>query len=225
MSKVKVMLWIVLVLSSCAQAQIAKCIVLDEWALVGTNTIRKGTVGEISQWRNGVIYIAMVIGSTTAHTQGTVFHIQTSPVDSGNDAWFDQASYTMGQGITATRTLLDITPNAGSRTIRINLTEVDNWGRFNDDGIRPIFILGSVTVANSEILTLQSHTVGAASSVTIVDGLLNTPAASSTIWDWAGTYIYELPERTNRVRVLADNTYDPDGAIIYTYTALYGVRP
>lgn len=226
MKNVKMCLLIIVVLASCLQAQSRPwSVVLDDWALLGTNTIREGTVQSISTWQSTTLYISMAVASTTAHTDGTVFHIQISPRDSGDETWMEQASYTMGKGITGSSTILDTTPNAGSTTILINNTTTATMGRLDDDGMRYIFMLDSSTVANSEICLLSAHTTGAATSVTILDGLTNTPGASSTIWDWAETYIYELPKQANRVRVIADNTYDPDGSIIYTYCAIFGQRP
>jgi hypothetical protein len=222
----KLIVLIMMLISSVAQSQIIpQLVVVDDWALVGTNTVREGTAQSVSTWQNTTVCISMAVGSTTAHTNGTVFHIQTSPVDTGDEMWMEQASYTMGAGITGTPTILNTTPNSGSTTILVPLLGIGTWGRFDDNGIQYIFMQGSPTVANSELCTLVSHTTGAASSVTILDGLTNTPGASSTVWDWADTYIYELPKQTNRVRVLHDNTYDPDGSTVYTYVALYGIKP
>ena len=162
----------------------------------------------------------MAVASTTVHTDGTVFHIQISPRDSGDETWMEQASYTMGKGITGSSTTMSAIPNAASLTIT---TSGSNTGRFDDDGIRTIFVLGSPTVANSELCTLVSHVAN--TSITILDALTNTPGTSTVFWDWAETYIYELPKQANRVRVLVDNTYDPDGSPIYTYCAIFGQRP
>ena len=222
--KLKTLL-IVLAFATCLQAQFRpRLTVLDEWAVTATNTVREGTIADVGQWQSTVLYIAMAVGNTTAHTDGTIVHIQTSPLDSGDDAWFEQASYTMGKGITGSSTTLDITPNAGSSTILIN-SATNQIGRLDDDGVRYVFVEDSTTVANSGIYTLVSHTTGAATSVTLLDGLAYAPGSSSTIWDWAETYVYTLATQTNRVRVVYDNTYDPDGAIIYTYSAIFGISP
>ena len=221
-----VKLLLILIFASGLQAQNrSRSVILDDWALIAQNAVREGTVQNITTWQSTTLYIAMAVANTTAHTDGTLFHIQISPVDSGDDTWLTLASNTMGIGITGSSTILDTTPNAASTTIRINIDSADKFGRFDDDGIRHIFLLGSPTVANSEICTLTAHAIGAASSVTILDPLTNTIGASSTFWDFAETYVYELPRQANRVRVVHDNTYDPDGAIVYTYTAIFGQRP
>jgi hypothetical protein len=226
MKNLKVILLCVFLLASLAQAQYRpQLTILDDWELIAQNDVREGTIQDIGLWESATLYISIAVASnTTEHTEGTVFHIQTSPLDSTDEMWLEQASYTMGVAITGSNTVLDVTPNSGSTTILINNSATNTLGRFNDDGTRFIFLQGS-TVTNSEICTLVSHSTGAATSVTILDGLTNTPGASSTLWDWADTQVHELPKHTNRVRVVHDNSYDSDGAPVYTYVAIFGIRP
>ncbi|KKK93293.1 hypothetical protein LCGC14_2694330 [marine sediment metagenome] len=220
--KLKIVCLLVALLCIPCYGQIAKSVVLDDWELIAQNAVRKGAEQNITTWQSTTLHIACGVTAATAHT-GTKVSVQVSGVDSGDDAWYTLTEF-IGPTGTATPTTLTTIPNAGSSTILVPLLGIGTWGRFDDDGIRPIFVLGSPTVANSEIHTLVSHTVGAASSVTILDGLANLPGTSTVIWDLAETYIVELPKHNNRVRVVYDNTNDSDGSTVYMRTSIYGVR-
>jgi len=221
----KAMLLIILLLSAQLQAS-PKTTVLDDWQRIASNTVIEGATISIAEWDNAEIYIACIQATSTTHT-GTVFNVQISPSESGDETWFTHGSWTAFQSQTVgSLTLVSsatITTVAGSSTLIVNTGSLPwPWGKFDDDGVRTIFLLGSPTVANSELCTLVSHSAGAATSVTILDGLMNTPGMSSTLWDTVETLVYSLPEHTNRVRVIHDNSYDSDGATIYTYTCIFG---
>ena len=195
--------------------------VLDDWALIAQNAVREGATHEISNWQSTTVHISCAIGSLTPHT-GTKIIVQISPVDSGDEAWLNHLEF-LGPVGTATTAVMTVVPNTASKTILAHYASTA--GLFDDDGVRTIFLLGSPTVANSELCTLVSHVSGAASSVTVIDALANTPGASSTWYDIAETYIIEIPEHNNRLRIIYDNTYDSNGSSAYTYCTLYGVKP
>lgn len=218
MKNLKTIILITLLFVTSVQAQWRPRLeILDDWALVATNTVREGTTQDIGLWQSATLYISHAMGTDTSHT-GTGIVIQTSPADSGDDTWFTQGSFTLGVG-TASSTVLDVTPNAGSTTVLVNYTTT----LMEADVVKSIFLLGSPTVTDSELLTLVSHS--ADTSITVLDGLALAPGASSTVWDFAETVVYELPIQTNRVRVLYDTTNDPDGAWVYTYAAIFGISP
>lgn len=191
--------------------------VLDVWANIGTNTVREGTTQSINSWQTTTLYIAHAMGTKTAHG-GTDIYIQMSPLDTGDDTWFTQGSFTLGVG-TASSTILDVTPSVGSTTILLGTTTT----RMEADNLKYLLLLDSGTVSDSQLLNLVSHS--ADTSITILDGLTSAPSASSTVWDFAEAIVYTLPRWGNRVRVVYDNTSDPSGADVYTYSAIFGNRP
>ena len=192
--------------------------VLDEWASIAQTAVREGTTKSVLQNQSTTVFIAAALNAGTAHT-GTEIYLQTSPVSSGDEFWFTQASMTCLVG-TGSSTTMGFPVLAASKTIAVSTLP----GSFIADGVRTIFLHGTATVANSELCTLVSHTSSAASSVTVLDALANTPAASSTFYNITGVYVIELPQPTNRIRVVYDNTYDSGGATCWTYCAILGKR-
>lgn len=221
MKNLRTKLLLALILCVPCYGQRISSVVLDDWALIAQNAVREGATQEIINWQSTTVYISCAIGSTTPHT-GTKIIVQISPVDSGDEAWHTYTEFTGTTG-TATTAVMTVVPNTASKTILANYTSTD--GLFDDDEVRTIFLLGSPTVADSELCTLVSHISGAASSVTVIDALANVPGASSTFYDIAETYIVEIPEYANRLRILYDNTHDSNGSSAYTYCTVYGVRP
>ena len=222
MKIVKMCLLIIVVLASSLHAQTRpQSVVLDDWALIAQNAVREGATQSISTWQSTTLYISCANGSTTTHT-GTKMIVQISPVDSGDEAWETHIEF-IGPTGTALEAVQVVVPNATATTILASYASTA--GLYDDDGVRAIFLLGSPTVTDSELCTLISHVSSSASSVTILDPLTNTPGASSTWYDIAETYIIEIPEYANRLRIIYDNTYDSNGSTAYTYCAVYGVRP
>lgn len=223
MKKLIMILLVIFVCASCLQAQRLPGGALDEWALIARNAVREGTTQNITNWQDTTLYISCAvtqtnIASATAHT-GTKMKVQISPLDSGDETWMTYLDFTGPTG-TASSTTMSGLPNAASLTITVSGSIT---GLFDDDETRTIFLLGSPTVANSELCTLVSHATN--TSITILDALTNTPGTNTIFWDIVETYVVELPKYANRVRILYDNTYDGDGSIVYTYSTIYGVKP
>lgn len=218
MKKLIMMLVVIFVCASCLQAQRLPGGQLDEWALIARNAVREGATQNIANWQDTTLYISCALATPTAHI-GTKIKVQISPLDSGDETWMTYEDF-LGPTGTASSTTMTGIPNAASLTITITGS---NTGLFDNDETRTIFLLGSPTIANSELCTLVSHATN--TSITILDALTNTPGTSTVFWDLAETYVVELPKYANRVRILYDNTYAKDGSLVYTYSTIYGVKP
>lgn len=212
-------LLLVMLMAGPLSAQRATSVVLDDWELIAQNAVREGATQNLTTWQNTTVHIALAVTSITAHT-GTKLAIQLSNVDNGDENWYTYTEF-IGPVGTASPTSMTVIPDADATSFTVNTPT----GRFDDDGIRQIFLLGSPTVVNSEICTLVSHVAGTSGSITVVDPLANTPGTGTTFWDLAETYVVELPKNNNRIRILYDNTYDSNGSIVYTYCTIYGIRP
>lgn len=220
MKNLRTKLVCLLVLAICVPcyAQRITTVVLDDWEAIAQNAAREGTTYDIKNFASTTVFVSLALNAGTAHT-GTKVFIQTSPMDSGDETWITQASLTTMVG-TGSSTVMGFPVNAASKTIAVDTLP----GSFILEGLRTIFLLGSPTVADSELCTLISHVSSAASSVTILDALTNTAGGSSTFYNLTSIAVVEIPQPTNRIRVLYDNTYDANGATCWSYSALFGKR-
>jgi hypothetical protein len=211
-------LLIALICIPCYGQPVWQTLPLDEWESVAQNAVREGTEQNINMWDNVTVYISCALNSGTAHT-GTEILVQVSPADSGDEMWITQASMTTMIG-TASSTVMSYPANAASLTFAVSTLP----GNFTADGVRTIFLLGSPTIANSELCTLVSHISGAASSVTVMDALTNTVGGSSTFYNITSLHVVEIPPQMNRLRIVYDNTFDSNGATCWTYSAITGKK-
>ncbi len=214
----KTKLLVLLLMCIPCYGQVKQTLPLDEWESVAQNAVREGTEQSIIEWQTVTAYIFCALNSGTAHT-GTEILVQVSPADSGDEFWITQASMTAMIG-TGSSTVMSYPVNAASLTIAVSTLP----GTFIADGVRTIFLVGSPTIADSELCTLVSHISGAASSVTVIDALTNTAGGSATFYNITSLHVVELPPQMNRVRILYDNTLDSNGATCWTYSAITGKK-
>lgn len=184
---------------------------VDEWAEVAQNAVREGTTVDVSGCYGAALNINIAISSTTAHT-GSRIIVQVSSNSSGDEDWHDLVPFLTSSGTANSEAITDNPLAAASTTIA-----VANTTGYDADGVIPIFIEDG-TVANSEICWLVSHVAN--TSITVQDGTTNEHAQNTLMYNIVDTYIVELPFDANRVRIIYDNTHDPDGATIHTYSRI-----
>ena len=183
---------------------------IDEWAEVAQNAVREGATTDVSGAYDVILHISVALTSETAHT-GSKIEVQISSNTSGDEDWTTLTSF-IGPTGTANSEVTSGTETAGSTVIEVASTV----GLYDDDETRFIFF-EHTTIANSEFALLVSHVTN--TSVTLQDGITNDQTAG-TMFDIARNYVVQLPFSVNRVRVIYDNTFDPDGATIHTLARL-----
>lgn len=190
--------------------------VVDEWAEVAQNTVRDGAVTDVSGCYAAILHIDCCISNTTAHT-GTEIIVLLSSNTSGDEDWTPIATF-VGPTGTAISVALANQEAAGQTELGVTnpvTNNMDNDGKFK--------FIEHATVANSEIVFQTANSGDAGDTITILDGLTNQQEVTSNIFDIdhatneaVGMYAVELPTAANRVKVVYDNTYDPDGATVHT---------
>lgn len=180
---------------------------VDEWAAVSQNSVREGSISDISGCYASALHIDIALSSTTAHT-GTKIEVQVSSNTSGDEDWTTLTHF-LGPTGTANNESLGGSEASGQTVLEVASTT----GLYDNDETRWIFILDD-TVADSEMCYLVSHSAN--TSVTVQDGITNAHDASDTLYDIAENYVIQIPIEYNRVRVMYDNTYDSDGSQVHT---------
>ena len=182
---------------------------VDEWAEVAQNAIREGATKDVSGCYEATLHLQYALSTETAHT-GSIIIIETSSNTSGDEDWTEHCRFEIFGNDTANAEPITNDPLAQGST---TATCASTTGVYDDDETHWIFIEDG-TVANSELIKLVSHV--ADTSVTWQDGTTNAHVQNTNMFDKADTKPITLPFSANRVRVIYDNTHDPDGSTIHT---------
>ncbi|MHA2067700.1 MAG: hypothetical protein ACXABY_25340 [Candidatus Thorarchaeota archaeon] len=189
---------------------------VDEWAEVAQNAVREGTIVDVSGCYSALLHIFCCLSTTTAHT-GTEIIVQVSSNTSGDEDWTTLAHF-VGPVGTAISAVLANQEAAGQTVLGLTNPVTNN---FDNDG--KLKFIEHTTVGNSEVVFQVSNQGDAGDTITILDGLTNQQETTSTVFDIdhatneaVGSYTVEIPFAANRVRVIYDNTYDPDGSTVHT---------
>ena len=195
---------------------------VDEWAEIAQNAIREGAVVDVSGVYSAMLHIFCCLSAAVAHT-GTEIIVQVSSNTSGDEDWTNLMRFIgpvgtahkvdLGGDEAAAQTVLTVTD-----PVTNNLDWEGKW----------LFLEHTGTVADCEIVYQIANSGDAGDTITILDGLENAQtAAASDFYDIdhatnsaVGMYVIELPMSANRVRVIYNNTFDPDGATVHTNTRI-----
>jgi len=190
---------------------------VDEWAEVSQNAVREGAEVDVSGIYAGALHIDVAISNTTAHT-GTEIIVLWSSNTTGDEHWTPLVRF-IGPTGTAISVALANQEVAGQTDLGVTdpvTNNMDNNGKFK--------FIEAVTVANSEIVFQTANSGDAGDTITIMDGLTNQQETTSNIFDIddataeaVGQYSIHIPIEANRVKVIYNNTYDPDGATVHTH--------
>lgn len=185
---------------------------VDEWANVAQNAVRAGTIVDVSGLDGAILHIDIALVAAVAHT-GTAIVVLISSNTSGDEDWTELTRFIGPTGTANTEPITNNPLSAAATTATVASTV----GLYDDDETRFIYIKDG-TIANSELIFLVSH-VGN-TSITWLKGTTNEHAQTTPLWDIAKTYAIEIPWATNRIMVVIDNTFDPDGAAVDTKTRI-----
>ncbi|MHC4984176.1 MAG: hypothetical protein ACYTF6_13540 [Planctomycetota bacterium] len=182
---------------------------VDAWAEVAQNAVREGAAMTISDSYVSHVYVDIALSNTTAHT-GTRILLQVSSESSTDEFWVDLVEMIAVVGTANTEAITN-NPAAAGTTV---FTVADTTG-YAADGALLIFI-EDATAANSELMLMVSHSAN--TSVTVQDGSTREHANTAVLSNVAESFIFTIPLGFLRARVIFDNTYDSDGATVFTRT-------
>lgn len=173
---------------------------ITDWTAVAQNAVGESGTLDCSGHCATLLCIQAALDTTTAHT-GTRFIVQVSSNTTGDEDWHDYTEFVGLIGTAATDLIEDNPLAAGSTSITLTghaLTTLAKW----------LFIEES-TLANSELIF---EVASATNAITILDGTTNAHIATTAIFNLAISQVVLIDASVNRVRVLVDSTYDPDGS-------------
>lgn len=187
---------------------------VDVWANVAQNAVREGSETNIDDWDVAWIHLSSAMTGETAHT-GTMFYIQVSATATGDNNW---TTYTNTLGPTGTANDVAVTADVTTSTMTVYCS--DTSGKFDDDGVRWIFLHNSTAVSESAMLLATAHAANA--YVTVLDAPEVQQVTHTRMFDCASSTSIQLPRSVVRIRVIHDNTYDSDGASVTTRCDITG---
>lgn len=181
--------------------------VITDWTAVAQDTIVHSGILDISGDLEAQLILQAFLDTETAHT-GTRIIVEISHNTSGDEDWAElQGAERVILIGTANAELIDDNPlTAGSVTILMSSTTgftVNGELRGIEDG----------TLANSEIVRQIAETTNV--DIDILDGTTNEHANTVNVYSIAmSAVIAYLSPSVRRVRIIIDNTFDPDGSTL-----------
>lgn len=179
---------------------------VDACQEIAQNTVLEGAIKDVSACYAAALHVDFALTNAVAHT-GTKIIVQVSSNSAGDEDWQDL--YPGLVSILGTTNLEVITNNplAASGT---SITVGSTTGYTTNGSWR--FLEDVSVFANSEWIFQTAYVTN--TSLTIIDGVTRAHAVSSILNSIAANYIFQIPDWANRVRIVYDNTYDPDGATV-----------
>jgi len=191
---------------------------VDAWAEIAQTGLREGANTNVSDSYSAVLHIDVALSTTTAHT-GTEIIVQIG-TDTGdaNDNWSDLVRFIAVTG-TAVLLAFDATEPIGETVIAVTNPVTANM----DNGNKFKFVENTVA-ADCEIVYQTGNSGYAGDTITIQDGLTHEQdVTTSIIYDIDNAtaealsmHQIDIPATADRIRVLYNNNFDPDGSTVFT---------
>lgn len=195
---------------------------VDAWAEIAQAGFRLGAEFNVADAYSATLFIAVALSSTTAHT-GTKIIVQIG-TDSGDadDNWTLLVEF-IGVTGTAISTILAATEPVGETTLAITNPVTNNQ---DNDGKRKF--IENITPADSEIVYQSANSGDAGDTVTILVGLAHEQDITTSIMydiddaeaEAVSEHAIAIPPSADRVRVLYNNNFDPDGSTVFTQSRI-----
>ncbi len=195
---------------------------IDAWASVAQAGFREGVNTDVSDAYEATLHIDCALATTTAHT-GTEMIVQIgTDTGDGDENWSTLVRF-IGVTGTAISTIFAATEPAAETTIAITDPATNN-----QDNDKKFKFVENTVDADSEIVYQVSNTGDGGDTVTIQDGLaFEQDITTSIMYDIdhataeaISMHQIALPNTADRVRVLYNNNYDPDGSVVFTRTRI-----
>lgn len=191
---------------------------VDAWAEIAQAGVRDGANVDLPDPYPAVLFIECALSSTTAHT-GTKIVVQIG-TDTGNanDNWTTLVEF-VGVVGTAISTVLAATEPIGETVLAIT-NPVTN----NQDNDKKFKFIENIVAADSEIVYAVANSGDAGDTVTILNGLSHEQDVSTSIMydiddanaEVISPHAISIPPSADRVRVIYNNNFDPDGSTVFT---------
>ena len=178
---------------------------INAWTSVAQNTMQPFATIDMTGAYAAGISVQAAIAPSVAHT-GTRFLIQGLANTSGNADWVDIIPWVDLIGTADDNAIVSNPLALGATTI---LT-TDQTG-YTVNGLYRFILDG--TLINSEIV--RQIATSATPDITIADGTRIAHVVTTPLLNIAMSRGFEIPIIYPYARVIVDNTYDPDGAVVY----------
>ena len=167
-------------------------------AAVSDASISVGSALNVAGSLSGTVYFSHAWIGTASITRGADYYLQASPEASDNKAWSTLAKFTTGT------TAADTEAFTGTRAAGLAVIPVASTTGFQTRGDL-IYIKDGATLTDSEWHQIKTYDEDV--SVTLFDGLTETPAASSAFYSRAERFVMQVVlSGVSRVRAIAHNS-------------------
>ena len=181
--------------------------VLDGWTAVAANTVIEGATVDCAAKYQSVLTVVVALASATAQANGMDIRVQISAATSGDEDWVDFVNFVGPIGTANTEAITNNPLAAGSTTITCASTTGYTLPTGTDNGLRYI---KDGTIGNSEIFLQTALTTN--TNITALDGTTHEHIQNVAMWNIVGVYVCQVPDSTNRARVVYNNTKDAAGS-------------
>ncbi len=191
---------------------------VDAWAEIAQAGFREGANTNVSDSYRATLHIDCAIAEEAVAHTGTEIIVQIG-TDTGDadENWSTLVKF-IGPIGTAVGGAF-----ANQEAVGQTILGITNPVTENLDNHKKFRFINAATEANSEIVYSISDSGDAGDTVTIQDGLTNQQETTSVMLDIDDAvdevvvqYQVAVPASADRVRVLYNNNYDPDGAKAFT---------
>jgi hypothetical protein len=199
--------------ASTAQAALSKGVAqVDGWMAVAQNATTVGATATLSGNYQTALVIDAALTSVTATTNGLGIVVEGSSTTSGDNNWYQIASYTALAGVTAITN--NMTSNISAAATLIPMTNTTGFATFTNSSL-PSYLTNLVyikdsTINNSEVRTQTTFSSNA--NITVDTGVTNAHANNTAIWNSVANNMISIPDSTYRIRVIYNNKLDPSGS-------------
>lgn len=179
----------------------------QDWTAAGQNAVLESTTRDVSGNFATVIGIMAFLTTATAHT-GTEFIVQRRNAANDED-WSDVTRFVALIGTANTENITNNPLAVGDTPI----TVANTGGNYETAPLGTwIAIYVSGTPENSELILLTGFVTD--TSITSLDDRENQHAQNTPMWDIAISREVVVWGPATAIRVLVNNTYDPDGSAL-----------
>ncbi len=189
---------------------------IDAWAEIAQAGSRLGAATDVSGMNYATVHVDVCLSDTTPHTGTEIIVLVGTDTGDANDNWSTilRAIGPIGTAVSSTLNATEPIGETTLATLNPATANIDNDNKFK--------FLEHTTDANSEIIYQSANSGDGGDTITILRGLGHEQDTNTTIFDVDDAVTeaifqvsVELPNSTDRVQVIYNNNYDPDGATVF----------
>jgi hypothetical protein len=182
---------------------------VDAWQEIAQDTVTEGTIVDLTSNYDSILHIDLAITTETAHT-GTEILVQVSSAAADDEFWSTLKSFVSLIGTANSESITNDPLNAGEGDAPDPITVASTTG-YATNGTW--LFLEDATIANSELVYQVDFVTD--TSITVLNGVKRTHQNTADLYNLAIPHRpIQLPMSANRVRVVYNNTFDPDGSTV-----------